>query len=136
MDARRFSALCGLRLGGRDRGRGHRVRTCWYTARVSDGPGYAAFISRSSALFLTDAFTGGLGATLSFEWDRGRSHGSGCRPAALVQGRRRSAPRGQSDATITIMPPTIESCSAEQWQRAWIFLPSSWSRSLPAKATS
>jgi hypothetical protein len=30
----------------------------------------------------------------------------------------RSAPRGQSEDAIKIMPPAIESCTAQQWQRA------------------
>ena len=64
MDARRFSALAGIAWV--------LVTGVGVTAfalagtppAFSDGPGYAAFISRSSAFFLTDAFTGGLGAAL------------------------------------------------------------------------
>ena len=64
MDPRRFSALAGIAWVI--------VTGVGVTAfalagtppAFSDGAAYAAFISRSSAFFLTDAFAGGVGATL------------------------------------------------------------------------
>ena len=44
--------------------------------------------------------------------DRGR------RGQSATPRRRRSASRGLPDETILIMPPAIESCTDEQWQRA------------------
>ncbi|MHB8614061.1 MAG: hypothetical protein ACYDAL_16805 [Candidatus Dormibacteraceae bacterium] len=64
MDARRFSAYAGIAWVAVTAVGVAAFALAGTPPAFADGAGYAAFISRSSALFLTDAFAGGLGATL------------------------------------------------------------------------